>query len=292
MVFRKFNLKFLNFLLNKKILFLKNKNLKSSFLKSLHIYDKDFKPFCKHLIFKYKICRKLTYFYNKKIDKLLRKFWQFYWYNLFIYLKICFLFPYFSKKIAFINNNKKAILHFFLLKEYICFKNPISYKYLMNKTIYLNRKKKLYKSRIKNYYNFFDLPIHSFINNLNKIEKNFKKAYIISYNNIEFLHKLQNDKDICKQNIHVLYSLYILQKNKDLFEMETFYFKQFKYNYKLLGHNFKNKVFILNRYLRYYLQLLLSNYIKILLIPFNFRDFPKKILKFILKKNIKKKKKF
>lgn len=74
MVFRKFNLKFLNFLLNKKILFLKNKNLKSSFLKSLHIYDKDFKPFCKHLIFKYKICRKLTYFYNKKIDKLLRKF--------------------------------------------------------------------------------------------------------------------------------------------------------------------------------------------------------------------------
>lgn len=206
-------------------------------------------------------------------------------------MKICFLFPYFSKKIAFINNNKKAILHFFLLKEYICFKNPISYKYLMNKTIYLNRKKKLYKSRIKNYYNFFDLPIHSFINNLNKIEKNFKKAYIISYNNIEFLHKLQNDKDICKQNIHVLYSLYILQKNKDLFEMETFYFKQFKYNYKLLGHNFKNKVFILNRYLRYYLQLLLSNYIKILLIPFNFRDFPKKILKFILKKNIKKKKK-
>lgn len=288
-VFRKFNLKFLNLLLKKKILFLKKNKLKSSFLKSLHIYDKDFKPFCKHLIYKYKISRKLTYFYNKKIDKLLRKFWQFYWYNLFIYLKLCFLFPYFSKKASFINNNKKAILHFFLLKEYICFKNPISYKYLMNKAISLNKKKKLYKLRVKNYYNFFDLPINSFVHNLNKTEKNLKKAYIISYKNIDFLKKLQNDKNIYKQNIHILYSLYIFQKNKDLFEMETFYFKQFKYNYKLLGHKHKDKVFLLNTYLRYYLRLLLSNYIKILLIPFNFRDFPKKILKFLLKKNKKKK---
>lgn len=160
----------------------------------------------------------------------------------------------------------------------------------MNKAISLNKKKKLYKSKIINYYNFFDLPLNSFVIYLNNIEQDFKKAYNSYCKNDDYLSQLQYDKNMCKENIHVLYSLYIFQKNKDLFEMETFYFKQFKYNYKLLGHKNKDKVYLLNSHLRYYLQILLTNYIKILLIPLNFRDFPKIFLKFLFKKNFKRKK--
>lgn len=277
----------LNYFVRKKMLFLKRKNLKSKFLLCVHMSMNDFKAFLRHIRFKFKSTRKAIYFNNKKLDKKLNKFWRLYWYNLSIYLKLNFAFTHLCKKSSFINGRKQILLAFFFHKEYVFFKWSLVFRHLGNSNISLKKKLKLYKYRLKNYYNFFNFPIKAIIDKilfLDSILKNKKDL-----NDFYFNQVVLKKKEMLT-TLNALYALFWFLKNRELFEMESLFFKQMNFKYKFLGSKRFVKWASLDRKSILFIKLLIKRYTKFLLIPLNFSHFPRKLEKMIRMKSKKSKK--
>lgn len=191
-----------------------------------------------------------------------------------------FVFP--RKIHRFCNKHKEVLLQYFFYKELLFFKRPINFKQLLNTNVPLNRKLDLYTYRFNNYYNFFSFPLKFLVKNLSKIN-----SYIFS---VKKSNNLYNSLLLKKKKylifFNVLYSLFIFQKNKELFEMETFFFKQLqlKYNYKFLTTKKVTELNLLSVDSILFLTCLLKKYISVLMIPFFVKILPVQIKKLILKK--------